>query len=523
MQYSKTNLNKKFYSYKMSHIQNIIVCTLAIGEGYKEVVKYATLSKEKYCEKHKYTFINGGEENYNKSRDIRWSKIKLLIQCLNEYPDCDYIVWIDADTLITNDTIKLKDLIIEYMENKTFMMCRDNGFLINTGVWFIKNNIYALNMLHKIYDHPDVDQFILTDFHEQGSYTFLYDRNINNLQNNSIILTTHYQYLFNCSYCFYKNGYFLVHYLGMKPDALKSKSEFMYPFQRDDETEEDYNKRLISVQHIYSTTSFEKVIVAPNIHKENQKKRRKRICICTFNIGEIYKEATKYGHLSKKKYCEKWGYSFDDDESIYDSSRHPAWTKILLLQKCLNATEILEDGSSQKKYDFVIWMDADTLIMNDEILVESFIDKYMDDSKDFLVSRDNGYRINTGVWFMRNNEYVLNILTKVWNNTDKGEQEYWEQGSFCHFHNSNEDNLKDHVKDLSTDLQREFNCMYCFYKTGYFLVHYLYFRNPEQLKNKMKEMYIHKREDETEEQYKIRYKEITKYYEICLFERNPPV
>ena len=31
----------------MSHIQNIVLCTLAIGEEYKDAVKYATLSKKK--------------------------------------------------------------------------------------------------------------------------------------------------------------------------------------------------------------------------------------------------------------------------------------------------------------------------------------------------------------------------------------------------------------------------------------------------------------------------------------------
>jgi len=49
---------------------NIIVCTLSIGEEYKETVKYATLtlSKEKYCEKHKYTFVDGEDIHYKKER-----------------------------------------------------------------------------------------------------------------------------------------------------------------------------------------------------------------------------------------------------------------------------------------------------------------------------------------------------------------------------------------------------------------------------------------------------------------------
>ena len=438
---------------------------------------------------------------------------------MNDFPSCDYVVWLDADTLITNDEIKLKDIIINHMENKTFMMCRDNGFLINTGVWFIKNNIYALQMLHKIYDHPNVEPYIFENYHEQGSYTYLYDNNIDNLIENSIILTTHYQSIFNCSYCFYSNGHLLVHYLGvLNRTILKEMINFMYPFQMDEESLDQYNNRYSSALQRYQLSSFERDIVNPFKIREELQLKRKRICICTFNIGEKYKESTKYGSLSKKLYCEKWGYSFDDDESIYDPSRHPAWSKILLLKKCL--LETCEKYT--KKYDFVIWMDADTMIMNDEIHLETLIDKYIDTSKDFLVSRDNGYRINTGVWFIRNNDYTMNILNKVWDNTEKGEQEYWEQGSFCYLYDTNVDDLKSHVIDLSTDLQKEFNCMYCFYKTGYFLVHYLYFRDPDQLNVKMNEMYIYKKDNENNEEYKNRLESMRNFYEICLFERYPP-
>jgi len=516
--------------------KNIVVCSLSIGEKYKETMKYPNLSKIKYCEKHNYTFIEGGEQHYQNTRHMTWSKVKLMIECLIDYPESEYLVWIDADAMIMNDTIRLEDIICEYMGKKTFMMSRDNGFLINTGVWFVKNNAYALYMLNKLYDDA-IEEHLFDNYAEQGFYTYLYDRNVSKLGEHSVILHTNKQHVFNCSYCFYQTGNFIVHYLGMtNHDTIRSDTSFMYQHQRDDETEEAYKNRVNNCNEYYKTTNFERYIVFPQRMKdeaeikareEAKAKAReeaarlaiKKICVCTLSIGEKYKECTKYGHNGKRIYCKKWGYGFEDDETVYDTSRHPAWSKVRILQKCLNAVD--ENGT--KKYDFVVWMDADTLVMNEDIKLESFIDKYLsDDSKHFLVSRDNGYRINTGVWFLRNSEYAADILEKVWDNTTLGEQQYWEQGSFCYFHDTNQYNLRYHTVDLSTDYQKEFNCSYCFYTWGYFLVHFLYFRDPDALSVKMNEMSIYQKDNETEEEYKRRYEQIKDYYSICLFQRHPP-
>jgi hypothetical protein len=364
----------------------------------------------------------------------------------------DFVVWIDADAMIMNDSIRLEAFIDSFMrrDNKNFLLNRDNGFQINSGVWFVKNDQYSYDMLSMVYNHENVKQYYIGLGDEQGSFSYLYDRNINDLQNKSVILHTDNQKLFNCSYCYYKTSYFIVHYLGLFVDLnrLEYYIKLMYPHQRDDETEIEYKERYKAVSEKYQQCSWEFDIVIPQrlekerlekerlekerLEKERLEKeraeRRSRICVCSFNIGEIYKETTKYGHLSKIQYCKKNGYAFDDDESIYDSSRHPAWSKILLLKKCM----LKEDETNRKKYDFVVWIDADAMIMNDEIYLEDFIEKYMsekseksekreDAEKHFLLSRDNGYRMNTGVWFIRNTDYALKILEKVWENTTNGD------------------------------------------------------------------------------------------------------
>lgn len=480
-------------------LNKVLVCSLAIGNEYKEALKYAQRSKELYCNKHNYIYVEGDETYYDKNYNITWSKVPLILDCLEKY-NCEYVVWFDADIMIMDDTVCLEKIIETNMGHNTFMLCRDIGTLINTGAWFVKNNCYASKILRYLYEHEQSEYYRLENHAEQGSFTYLYDNNIFNLQKRSVILSNHYQTLFNCSFCFYKNGVFNVHLLGVR-NALSIKGifDFLCPFKMDEEDEETFKERRTKSLAYYEKSNFERDFILPE--------RRKRICICSFNIGERYKEATKYSQLSKKKYCEKYGYRYEDDESVYDSTRHPAWSKIKLIQKCL-----------EYDCDYVIWIDADAMIMNDTIPIETYIDKYMND-KDFLVSRDNGYRINTGVWFIKNTQYSKDIMKEVWNNTTKGEMEYWEQGSFCYFHDNNIFNLKNHTIDLHTDLQKEFNCAYCFYVYGLFIVHFLVMRDLNSLQARIEEMYIYKRDDENEYEYEIRMAILKDQYSICYFQR----
>lgn len=488
----------------------IIVCTISLGESYSQQTKYSTRSKEIYCKKHGYTFLEGSDRFYDKSRNITWSKIPMLLACLDF--SCDYVVWIDADIMIMNTEIKLEDIINNYMQQKTFMMCRDNGNQINTGFWFAKNNEYARKMLMLIQSHPDIQKFTNDNYAEQGSFMHLYDQNTEQLQENSTILSIDEQKIFNCSLCFYKTGYFNIHFLGVgsRQNLLGQVIEEMYPYKMDEESSEQAEERIKKSREHYNVTDFYRFVHLPNI--------RRKICVCSFNVGEKYKQATKYSHLSKKLYCEKWGYGFCDDESIYDPSRHPAWSKIPLLKKCMQQ----KNDNGEQTYDFIVWIDADAMIMNNEIHLEDFIDKYMKPGKDFLVCRDNGYRINTGVWFMRNCEYTNAILDKVWNNTTEGEMEYWEQGSFCHFYNKNDNDLQEHTIVLNTDQQKEFNCSYCFFVYGMFIVHYLVMRDLRVLQEKIEEMYMHRKEDEDEQLYIGRINWLKDFYSKCLFERFPP-
>jgi galactosyl transferase GMA12/MNN10 family len=110
---------------------------------------------------------------------------------------------------------------------------------------------------------------------------------------------------------------------------------------------------------------------------------------------------------NKELYCQKHGYHFFDGSDHYDPSRPPAWSKI-------RAVQALLDGS--ERCDWVLWMDADTVIMNSNARIENFLPA--DPTKDLLVASDKGGGYNSGVFFFRNSDWSKQFLDEWWNMKD---------------------------------------------------------------------------------------------------------
>ena len=77
------------------------VITLATGEKFLYDIKYGRITLENYCRKHTYDLLEDNSLIKEHDREIQWTKI-LLIQKFLELNTYDYIVWIDADTIILN-------------------------------------------------------------------------------------------------------------------------------------------------------------------------------------------------------------------------------------------------------------------------------------------------------------------------------------------------------------------------------------------------------------------------------------
>ena len=203
------------------------------------------------------------------------------------------------------------------------------------------------------------------------------------------------------------------------------------------------------------------------------------IAILTLIIGDTYKNTVSLATNSKKEYCEKHNYTFIiGDECIYDKNRPIAWSKIKLIQKYLT------------DYDYIFLSDADVIIMNDNIRIEDYINKYFKKNTKILLTRDQ-QNLNTGNMIIKNDTDVFNLLDKVYKETDFINSVWWEQSAFIHLFDKNK-----YIRDFTYVIENShiLNAYIieipglvlperCKYRTGDFLIHLAGIDNKNQLRD----------------------------------------
>lgn len=116
----------------------------------------------------------------------------------------------------------------------------------------------------------------------------------------------------------------------------------------------------------------------------SQQKKKIKIAVISL-YDKPYESIGKYGHLNKQKYCLKHDYDFFLYTDKLDNKRKTQWSKIIAIQNHL------------RSYDWIFWSDADALIMNENIKLESLIDE----NYNIIITRDCNH-INTGNFFIKN-------------------------------------------------------------------------------------------------------------------------
>lgn len=116
-------------------------------------------------------------------------------------------------------------------------------------------------------------------------------------------------------------------------------------------------------------------------------------------------------------YAERHGYDVVIGDGA-SSDRPPAWGKVALLQRLLHT------------YDFVLWLDADTIILDPS---EDILSEVPGDAFQALVvtpcNPGEGSSPCTGVWGMRAGETAQRFLLAVWAQTDLVHHKWWEQAA----------------------------------------------------------------------------------------------
>jgi hypothetical protein len=132
----------------------MIILSLAIGNDYRRKMRACLDSKKAYADKHGYTYIEGGDEWWDHSRPIAWSKIAFythyMKKAIEETPG--EIIWLsDADVYITNDTLKIEDRVMpKFPENKDMLFCVDAMNHINSGNIFIRPTQRVIDWFRRV-------------------------------------------------------------------------------------------------------------------------------------------------------------------------------------------------------------------------------------------------------------------------------------------------------------------------------------------------------------------------------------
>lgn len=190
-----------------------------------------------------------------------------------------------------------------------------------------------------------------------------------------------------------------------------------------------------------------------------------KIVVCSLYINKWYREVVKYGRKTLEDYCQKYGYDFmyeteETKDGVYDGERDIPWYKIKLMLKIMETSDA----------DFIVWNDADSVIVRDDIRMDHLIQIYLGD-KDVLVARDWKSVLNTGTMFIRNCQYSKDLLRAVWDNKETFDVTLHEQASLGEIYERNHMDAQNHIVVLPLHLQNIFLTYWYSYYPDAFIFH----------------------------------------------------
>jgi len=144
-----------------------------------------------------------------------------------------------------------------------------------------------------------------------------------------------------------------------------------------------------------------------------------KFAVCSLAMGAEYKRSVVGCSLSQARHAQKHGYDRITEELPFDEVRRELqWAKIPLIQKYL------------PKYDYIMWIDGDVLITNQERKIEDFI-KLMKPHEFLLIGKDF-QGLNSGVFIIRNCVEAIQFLKETWDFQGFDRKLFHEQSAMDH-------------------------------------------------------------------------------------------
>lgn len=156
---------------------------------------------------------------------------------------------------------------------------------------------------------------------------------------------------------------------------------------------------------------------------------------------------------NKVEYCTKHKYTFINHVGTIETKRHPSWNKINICKRNL------------QYFDWIFWIDADAIFTNFETKIEDVLQPYAN-GYDVVTAFDGV--LNTGLFFLRNCDFVYHLLEKIYENKDVRKEDVWyEQASMIYLYNNK---LVD-ISRIAMSKQHEFNSYGTTWKAGDYILH----------------------------------------------------
>ena len=203
-----------------NHKPKIAIVTMVIGADYTKAMEPGLNTKREYAKRHAYDLHIGGKEVWDRTRPIPWSKLRYILNFIDNY---DYIFWSDADVIITNQEIDIETAIIPLLPpNKDLLWTRDVVGNLNSGNMLLRGrSAWLKEFIARTYEQIDLINHI---WWENAAMVRLYEKNPTDTK---MIETINNHALFN-AYLFgpknlatdpsvrlFQPGDFLLHFAGV--------------------------------------------------------------------------------------------------------------------------------------------------------------------------------------------------------------------------------------------------------------------------------------------------------------------
>jgi len=169
--------------------ENIYIVSLSTGD--RPFAKKALDTVKAYSKKHDYHFIIRNksfpipdEIEHSHIKSPNWQKMFWIQELMNtSLPYDSVVVWVDDDLLITNDNIRLED-IISIDPSKNFYISFDrfsDKFVFpyrayfNSGVFMVRNNQNGKNIVDQVVQsYYDYKGFYFSPYNDQTGIEYVY-------------------------------------------------------------------------------------------------------------------------------------------------------------------------------------------------------------------------------------------------------------------------------------------------------------------------------------------------------------